>query len=148
MAAESSGLGEAAAQDLGRFALARGEGPIFDYGLVAVRPKAVEEAPWVALAVIGEDADSDLVVALPGGAWHRTASRRRVPTASLKSPRAFSVRLAAPEAREQALEATCRVWVAGLRTAWAQLRRGGPGSGLQLWRGRADRLRALCGGSH
>ena len=66
MAAESSGLGEAAAQDLGRFALARGEGPIFDYGLVAVRPKAVEEAPWVALAVIGEDADSDLVVALPG----------------------------------------------------------------------------------
>ena len=121
MAAESSGLGEAAAQDLGRFALARGEGPIFDYGLVAVRPKAAEEAPWVALAVSGEDADGELVVALPGGAWHRTASRRRVPTASLKSPRAFSVRLAAPKAREQALEATCRVWVAGLRTAWAQL---------------------------
>ena len=110
MAAESSGLGEAAAQDLGRFALARGEGPIFEYGLMAVRPKAAEEAPWVALAVIGEDADGELVVALPGGAWHRTASRRRVPTASLKSPRAFSVRLAAPEAREQALEATCRVW--------------------------------------
>ena len=121
MAAESSGLGEAAAQDLGRFALAKGEGPIFDYGLVAVRPKAVEDAPWVALAVIGEDADGELVVALPGGAWHRTASRRSVPTASLKSPRAFSVRLVNPEAREQALEATCRVWVAGLRTAWAQL---------------------------
>ncbi|CAE7720841.1 unnamed protein product, partial [Symbiodinium necroappetens] len=121
MAAESSVLGEAAAQDLGCFALAKEEGPIFDYGLVAVRPKAVEGAPWVALAVIGEDADGELVVALPGGAWHRTASRRRVPTASLKSPRAFSVRLAAPEAREQALEATCRVWVAGLRTAWAQL---------------------------
>ncbi|OLP94038.1 hypothetical protein AK812_SmicGene23990 [Symbiodinium microadriaticum] len=52
-----------------------------------------------------KDADGELVVALPGGAWHRTATRRRVPTASLKSPRSFSVRLAAPEAREQALEA-------------------------------------------
>ncbi|CAE7376809.1 sec61a [Symbiodinium necroappetens] len=103
---------EAAAQDLSRFALAREDGPIFDYGLVAVRPKAVEGAPWVALVVIGEDADGELVVALPGGAWHRTATaaRRRVPTASLKSPRAFSVRLAAFEAR-----------VAELRTAWAQL---------------------------
>ena len=150
MAGGCSGLGEAAAQDLSRFALAREEGPIFDYGLVAVRPKAVEGGPWVALVVIGEDADGELVVALPGGAWHRTATRRRVPTASLKSPSIlFRCGLAGPLKQESKLWRPPVVfgWLScarlGRALGFCGGRRGGLGPGLQLRGGRAGGLRAF-----
>ncbi|CAE7868529.1 ANK3 [Symbiodinium sp. KB8] len=94
-------------------------GPDLNYGLLAVRSTVTENASWVALLVVGEGESREIIVALPGKAWHRTQSRRLVPTSSFQLPRAASVRVVAPEDRETPLEElTVRLWIGRLSADW------------------------------
>ncbi|CAE7945064.1 ANK3, partial [Symbiodinium necroappetens] len=105
--------------DLRRYALATSAGPDFDYGLLAIRSTVAEAAPWIALAVVGESESGEPIVALPGKAWHRTQSRRLVPTSCFQLPRGASTRVVAPEDRENPLEALAvRVWIGRLSADW------------------------------
>ena len=105
--------------DLRQHALATATGPDLNYGLLAVRSTVTENASWVALLVVGEGESREIIVALPGKAWHRTQSRRLVPTSSFQLPRAASVRVVAPEDRETPLEElTVRLWIGRLSADW------------------------------
>ncbi|CAE7648407.1 Cdk10, partial [Symbiodinium necroappetens] len=107
--------------DLRRYALATPAGPDFDYGLLAIRSTVAEAAPWIALVVVGESESGEPIVALPGKAWHRTQSRRLVPTSCFQLPRGASTRVVAPEDRENPLEALAvRVWIGRLSADWGR----------------------------
>ena len=107
--------------DLRQHALATLSGPDFDYGLLAVRSTVTEASPWVASLVVGEGESGEIIVALPGKAWHRTQSRRLVPTSAFQLPRAASVRVVAPEDRGAPLEDfTVRLWIGRLSSDWAR----------------------------
>ena len=121
MAAEEEPDGGVPGLDLHQHTVAGSAGPEFDYGLLAVRSSVVETAPWVALVVVGESEDGDLVVAIPGKAWNRAQAKRLVPTSCFQLPKATSVRVVAPEDRENPLaELTVRVWLGRLSHDWTR----------------------------
>ena len=121
MATDAVAEGGVAGLDLRQHALAGASGPEFEYGLLAARSRVAEDSPWVALVVVGESEDGELIVALPSKAWHRTQSRRQVPTSSFQLPRGAATRVVAPEDRENPLDGlSVRVWIGRLSSDWAR----------------------------
>ena len=121
MAAEAAEEPGALGLDLRQHALATSTGPDFDYGLLAIRSTVAEASPWVALVVVGEGEDGEIIVALPGKAWHRTQARRLIPTSCFQLPRAASVRVVAPEDREAPLDGlSVRLWIGRLSSDWSR----------------------------
>ena len=97
--------------DLRQHALATITGPDIDYGLLAIRGTVAEAAPWVALAVVGESEDGDIIVAILGKVC------RLIPTSCFQLPRAASVRVVACLD-----ELSLRLWIGRLASS---LRGGG-----------------------
>ena len=121
MAAEEEAREGEPGVDLRRHALATPTGPDLSYGLLAVRSTVAEASPWVALVVVGESEDGEPIVALPGRAWHRTQTRRLVPTSSFQLPRGSTVRVVVPEERGEPLDdLSVKIWIGRLSSDWAR----------------------------
>ena len=87
--------------------------PEFDYSFCLLEGIESKQVQVILIAVV----DDKYLVAVPSNAWHRTATRRLLRPQALTKASAVEVSTVKPEARDQGLHQTMKIWVGFLNPA-------------------------------
>ena len=107
-------LDTGAEDDVGLPTLVTADGaPEFDYTFCLLEGIESKQVQVIVIAVV----DEKYLVAVPSSAWNRTASKRRLRPQTLTRASAVDVSTVKPDAREQELGQTMRIWIGFLNPA-------------------------------